>query len=130
MSSDSERLEEAARTDSTIEVGVDLIKEMTNNFGEENLIGHGGISNVYSGVNVNRKFAIKVLQQDGAGSESERSMDREIEVLARFKHPNIVKMYGFCKSSTQLSLVFELGSDTLFYIKCCVISVRYILYVC
>lgn len=74
-------------------------------------IGQGTYSTVYKARDViNRKFvALKKVRFDNLDPESVKFMAREIHVLRRLDHPNIIKLEGLVTShmSRSLYLVFE-----------------------
>jgi serine/threonine protein kinase len=75
------------------------------------LIGRGGMGEVYNATDTNlkRAVAIKVLPASVA-SDTERlaRFQREAEVLAALNHPNIAAIYGLEKSDGITALVMEL----------------------
>ncbi len=54
------------------------------------------------------RFAVKRLRDD-APWPPERSAAREIAVLSRCRHPNIVRLFGYTSEPTARCLLFELG---------------------
>lgn len=74
-------------------------------------IGQGTYSNVYKARDVlNNKFvALKKVRFDNLDLESVKFMSREILVLRRLDHPNIIKLEGLITSRTSCSLylIFE-----------------------
>lgn len=80
-------------------------------FEKLNKIGQGTYSNVYKARDVlNNKFvALKKVRFDNLDLESVKFMSREILVLRRLDHPNIIKLEGLITSRTSCSLylIFE-----------------------
>lgn len=70
------------------------IELATNFFSESHKIGEGGYGPVYKGSLDNTTVAIKVLQRETAQGRDE--FQREIEVLSRIHHPNMVLLLGTC----------------------------------
>ena len=74
-------------------------------------IGQGTYSTVYKARDViNQKFvALKKVRFDNLDPESVKFRTREIHVLRRLDHPNIIKLEGLITSqmSRSLYLVFE-----------------------
>lgn len=74
-------------------------------------IGQGTYSSVYKARDVvNNKFvALKKVRFDNLDLESVKFMSREILVLRRLDHPNIIKLEGLITSRTSCSLylIFE-----------------------
>ncbi|KAJ7981745.1 Kinase superfamily protein [Quillaja saponaria] len=74
-------------------------------------IGQGTYSNVYRARDLEQKkiVALKKVRFDNLEPESVRFMAREIHVLRRLDHPNVIKLEGLVTSrmSCSLYLVFE-----------------------
>lgn len=74
-------------------------------------IGHGTYSNVYKALDrdTGKVVALKKVRFDTAEPESVKFMAREIIVLQKLDHPNIIKLEGLATSRMQYSLylVFE-----------------------
>ncbi|CAM8990282.1 unnamed protein product [Rhodiola kirilowii] len=74
-------------------------------------IGQGTYSNVYRARDLDRNkiVALKKVRFDNLEPESVRFMAREIHILRRLDHPNIIKLEGLVTSrmSCSLYLVFE-----------------------
>ncbi|XP_061368343.1 probable serine/threonine-protein kinase At1g54610 isoform X2 [Gastrolobium bilobum] len=74
-------------------------------------IGQGTYSNVYRARDLEQKkiVALKKVRFDNLEPESVRFMAREIQILRRLNHPNVIKLEGLVTSrmSCSLYLVFE-----------------------
>lgn len=74
-------------------------------------IGQGTYSNVYRARDLEKRkiVALKKVRFDNLEPESVRFMAREIHILRRLDHPNIIKLEGLVTSrmSCSLYLVFE-----------------------
>lgn len=74
-------------------------------------IGQGTYSSVYKGRDLltNKYVALKKVRFDNMDPESVKFMAREILILRRLDHPNIIKLEGLVTSRTSASLylVFE-----------------------
>ncbi|XP_019159168.1 PREDICTED: probable serine/threonine-protein kinase At1g54610 isoform X2 [Ipomoea nil] len=74
-------------------------------------IGQGTYSSVYKARDLihNKVVALKRVRFDSADPESVKFMAREILILRRLDHPNIIKLEGLVtsRSSSSLYLVFE-----------------------
>lgn len=74
-------------------------------------IGQGTYSSVYKGRDLlsNKYVALKKVRFDNMDPESIKFMAREILLLRRLDHPNIIKLEGLVTSrtSSSLYLVFE-----------------------
>jgi serine/threonine protein kinase len=82
----------------------------TDSFSSEACLGEGAAGAVYSGVlRGGTKVAVKVLQDRG-GLEG---FEDEVQVLSRFRHPNLVTLLGWGRHRQNKYLVYELlpGGD-------------------
>ncbi|KAI4379033.1 hypothetical protein MLD38_016437 [Melastoma candidum] len=87
------------------------IPRQANAFEKIDKIGQGTYSNVYKAKDMltGKIVALKKVRFDNLESESVRFMAREILILRRLDHPNVVKLEGLVTSrmSCSLYLVFE-----------------------
>jgi serine/threonine protein kinase len=79
----------------------------TNNFSEQNVLGKGGFGKVYKGVlgPDSVKIAVKRLF-DVQSPEGELAFLREVELISIAVHKNILRLIGFCTTSTERLLVY------------------------
>ncbi|KAK1363307.1 putative serine/threonine-protein kinase [Heracleum sosnowskyi] len=97
------------------EVAGDAIKDWTprraNTFEKLDKIGQGTYSNVYKARDLitGKIVALKKVRFDNLEPESIKFMAREILVLKKLDHPNVIKLEGLVTSrlSSSLYLVFE-----------------------
>jgi cyclin-dependent kinase 12/13 len=86
-------------------------------------IGQGTYSNVYKArdLETGKIVALKKVRFDTLEAESVRFMAREIQVLRRLDHPNVVKLEGLVTSrmSCSLYLVFEYMEHDLAGLAAC-----------
>nr|XP_043617439.1 probable receptor-like protein kinase At5g20050 [Erigeron canadensis] len=84
------------------------IQDATKSF--TTVIGKGGYGLVYKGElllsNKLTSVAIKRLDSNISGQGLKEFL-REIELLSRFKHPNLVSLLGFCEENGEKMLVYE-----------------------
>ncbi|KAI4333956.1 hypothetical protein L6164_018702 [Bauhinia variegata] len=87
------------------------IPRSANTFERLHKIGQGTYSNVYKARDVTHQkiVALKRVRFDNLDPESVKFMAREIVILRRLDHPNIIKLDGLItsESSRSLYLVFE-----------------------
>ncbi|KAL8507533.1 hypothetical protein ACS0TY_018179 [Phlomoides rotata] len=87
------------------------IPRKADTFEKLDKIGQGTYSSVYKGRDLlhNRVVALKKVRFDNMDPESVKFMAREIQILRRLDHPNIIKLEGLVTSrtSSSLYLVFE-----------------------
>jgi serine/threonine protein kinase len=111
--SDAARLAQAIRTEEIIELDKLFVSTATDNFDDSNVIGQGAFGKVYKGRHqgVSARFAVKKLDVAVNGGVHRRHDDfsKEIEVLSRFQHPHIIRLYGFSSTASEQCLVYELG---------------------
>ncbi|XP_037482822.1 protein STRUBBELIG-RECEPTOR FAMILY 7-like [Triticum dicoccoides] len=79
------------------------LKEITDNFCDGRILGHGGFGVVYKGVQQSGKIvAVKKLVQSTLKSQTQ--FENEGGLLMALKHPNIVLLVGYCYE-TEISLM-------------------------
>ncbi|KAL2476746.1 Protein kinase superfamily protein [Abeliophyllum distichum] len=87
------------------------IPRKADTFEKLDKIGQGTYSSVYKGRDLqnNKVVALKKVRFDSMDTESVKFMAREILLLRRLNHPNIIKLEGLVTSrtSSSLYLVFE-----------------------
>lgn len=74
----------------------------------ERFVGQGAFGTVYQGWWGNKKVAVKVLSSDFASEQQRNSLHREVQILSRLDHPNIVTFYGACMFPPDFCIVEEL----------------------
>ncbi|CAI9110281.1 OLC1v1010275C1 [Oldenlandia corymbosa var. corymbosa] len=91
-----------------IKISIQVLKNVTNNFSEENILGRGGFGTVYRGaLHDGTKIAVKRMESgvlDGKGLAEFRS---EIAVLTKVRHRHLVALLGFCIDGNEKLLVYE-----------------------
>ncbi|KAM0889953.1 hypothetical protein ACQ4PT_027356 [Festuca glaucescens] len=71
------------------------LKEITNNFSDDLILGRGGFGVVYKGIQQNGEtVAIKKFLQPMPNFL--KQFKNEVDLLVRLKHPNIVRLIGYC----------------------------------
>lgn len=93
---------------SSMSISIQVLKDVTNNFSEENILGRGGFGTVYKGkLHDGTKIAVKRME---SGVVTEKGLDEfksEITVLTRVRHKNLVALLGYCLDGNERLLVFE-----------------------
>lgn len=89
----------------------DELKQATNNFNPENVLGEGGFGRVYKGVL--KDGTAVAIKRFGGGGQGDREFVVEVEMLSRLHHRNLVKLIGYYASrdSSQHMLCYELISN-------------------
>ncbi|XP_004503882.1 probable LRR receptor-like serine/threonine-protein kinase At5g63710 isoform X2 [Cicer arietinum] len=78
----------------------------TKNFSESNVIGQGGFGKVYKGaLSDNTKVAVKRLT-DYHNPGGEAAFEREVHLISVAVHRNLLRLIGFCTTSTERILVY------------------------
>ncbi|KAL7124301.1 hypothetical protein ABFS83_14G039500 [Erythranthe nasuta] len=86
---------------------IEILRQVTNNFGEENILGRGGFGVVYKGVLVNgTKIAVKRMES-GAATKGLKEFESEIAVLTKVRHRHLVALLGYCINGNERLLVYE-----------------------
>ncbi|GLT83835.1 hypothetical protein SLE2022_021040 [Rubroshorea leprosula] len=110
-----------------VAVAGDAIRDLTprraNTFEKLDKIGQGTYSNVYKARDrlTGKIVALKKVRFDNLEPESIKFMAREILVLRRLDHPNVVKLEGLVTSrmSSSLYLIFEYMEHDLAGLAAC-----------
>ncbi|PWA67177.1 hypothetical protein CTI12_AA312470 [Artemisia annua] len=92
-----------------LRVPLEAIKRATNNFSEENYISRGGFGKVYRGelVFLGKQVMIAVKRLDTALGQGTPEFWKEIMMLSRYRHENIVSLLGFSDEDGESLLVYE-----------------------
>ncbi|MQL82476.1 hypothetical protein Taro_014960 [Colocasia esculenta] len=89
------------------------LETITKSFRSDYILGEGGFGTVYKGyidenVRVGLKslpVAVKVLNKDG--HQGHREWRTEVNFLGQLRHPNLVKLIGYCCEDDHRLLVYE-----------------------
>ncbi|XP_073003259.1 protein NSP-INTERACTING KINASE 1-like [Typha latifolia] len=83
----------------------------TNNFSSKSILGKGGFGNVYKGqLHDGTLVAVKRLK-DGNAAGGETQFQTEVEMISLAVHRNLLKLYGFCMTTTERLLVYPYMSN-------------------
>ncbi|XP_047053007.1 uncharacterized protein LOC124659111 [Lolium rigidum] len=82
-----------------------LLKNITKNFSEDRVVGHGGFAIVYKGVLPNGVVAVKRIRNNH--SIDEKLFYREVDSLLTINHQNVVRFLGFCASTEHTAIKIE-----------------------
>ncbi|KAM3393324.1 hypothetical protein ACQJBY_014154 [Aegilops geniculata] len=82
------------------------LKDITDNFCDGRILGDGGFGVVYQGVQQNGKIvAVKKLVQSTLKSQTQ--FENEGDLLMALKHPNIVRLVGYCYEKELLLMHYD-----------------------
>lgn len=82
------------------------LETATDNFSEENQLGHGGFGPVYKGrLPDGQEIAVKRLSLNSR--QGMREFKNEVILLRRIQHKNLVSLLGCCIEGNEKTLVYE-----------------------
>ncbi|KAK8952433.1 putative receptor protein kinase TMK1 [Platanthera zijinensis] len=89
-------------------ISIQVLRNVTNNFSVENIIGRGGFGTVYRGdLHDGTKIAVKRMEGGVVGSKGLNEFKSEIAVLTKVRHRNLVSLLGYCLDGGERLLVYE-----------------------
>ncbi|KAF4370248.1 hypothetical protein F8388_007389 [Cannabis sativa] len=87
----------------------DELKEITDNFGTNSLIGEGSYGRVYYGtLKSGEAAAIKKLD---ASKQPDEEFLAQVSMVSRLKHDNFVQLLGYCIDGNSRILAYEFASN-------------------
>ncbi|KAL8211208.1 hypothetical protein R6Q57_005645, partial [Mikania cordata] len=92
-----------------LKIQLEAIKSATNNFADESCIGRGGFGKVYKGkiADFDGHEFVALKRLDRRFGQGDPEFWKEIMMLSRYKHENIVSLLGFCDDCGEKILVYE-----------------------
>ncbi|KAJ4813336.1 cysteine-rich RECEPTOR-like kinase [Rhynchospora pubera] len=82
------------------------LRSATNNFNPANKLGEGQFGLVYKGVlNDGEEVVVKRLARNSR--EGIENSKKEVTILGKLRHPNLVKLLGFCVREEEMLLCYE-----------------------
>ncbi|KAJ9559420.1 hypothetical protein OSB04_014034 [Centaurea solstitialis] len=92
-----------------LRIPLQAIKLATNNFDDNNYISRGGFGKVYKGdlVRFGKSVTVAVKCLDRALGQGNPEFWKEIMMLSRYKHQNLVSLLGFCYEEGESIIVYE-----------------------
>ncbi|XP_057956837.1 receptor-like kinase TMK4 [Malania oleifera] len=91
-----------------VSISIQVLRQVTNNFSEDNILGRGGFGVVYKGeLHDGTKIAVKRMESVAMGSKGMNEFQAEIAVLTKVRHRHLVALLGFCINGSERILVYE-----------------------
>lgn len=89
-------------------ISIQVLKNVTNNFSEENILGQGGFGTVYKGeLHDGTKIAVKRMESRVTAGKGLTEFKSEIAVLTKVRHRHLVALLGYCLDGFEKLLVYE-----------------------
>jgi serine/threonine protein kinase len=87
------------------------LRAATRDFASDNFLGEGGFGPVYKGFvdkpGLKQAQAIAVKLWDPEGAQGHKEWLAEVIFLGQLRHPNLVKLVGYCCEDEHRLLVYE-----------------------
>ncbi|CAN6317322.1 unnamed protein product [Urochloa humidicola] len=92
--------------DASLLFDLPTLRRATDNFAEENKLGHGGFGAVYKGLLPDgRQIAVK--RMDKASGQGLKELRNELLLVAKLRHNNLAKLLGVCLQGQEKLLVYD-----------------------
>ncbi|KAJ4888465.1 Leucine-rich repeat protein kinase family protein [Raphanus sativus] len=89
-------------------ISIQVLRSVTNNFSEENILGKGGFGTVYRGeLHDGTKIAVKRMEPSAVSDKGLEEFKSEITVLTKMRHRHLVALLGYCLDGNEKLLVYE-----------------------
>ncbi|KAG9156234.1 hypothetical protein Leryth_022121 [Lithospermum erythrorhizon] len=89
-------------------ISIQVLKNVTNNFSEHNILGQGGFGTVYKGeLHDGTKIAVKRMESGVIAGKGLAEFKSEIAVLTKVRHRHLVALLGYCLDGNERLLVYE-----------------------
>ncbi|KAF2545445.1 hypothetical protein F2Q70_00020759 [Brassica cretica] len=79
----------------------------TKGFKNSELLGKGGFGKVYKGTLLSSNLDIPVKKVSHDSGQGMREFIAEIATIGRLRHPNLVRLLGYCRRKGELYLVYD-----------------------
>ncbi|THG10807.1 hypothetical protein TEA_011815 [Camellia sinensis var. sinensis] len=84
-----------------------ILSMATKGFKEGELLGRGGFGRVYRGVLPTSNIQVAVKRVGHDSRQGMREFVAEIATIGRLRHPNLVRLLGYCRHKQELLLVYD-----------------------
>ncbi|KAK2635522.1 hypothetical protein Ddye_030314 [Dipteronia dyeriana] len=89
-------------------ISIQVLRNVTNNFSDENILGRGGFGTVYKGeLHDGTKIAVKRMESGVVSEKGLAEFRSEIAVLTKVRHRHLVTLIGYCLEGNERLLVYE-----------------------
>lgn len=89
-------------------ISIQVLRNVTNNFSEDNILGKGGFGTVYKGeLHDGTKIAVKRMESGVVAGKGLNEFKSEIAVLTKVRHRHLVGLLGYCLDGNERLLVYE-----------------------
>ncbi|KAJ0954723.1 putative protein kinase RLK-Pelle-CrRLK1L-1 family [Helianthus annuus] len=95
-----------------LKIQLEDIKSATNNFDKTKVIGFGGFGKVYEGElsHIKGRGMVAIKRLDSKSMQGNNEFWKEIMLLSRYSHQNLISLLGFCDEGSEKILVYEHAS--------------------
>ncbi|KAF6166402.1 hypothetical protein GIB67_034953 [Kingdonia uniflora] len=91
-----------------VAISIQLLRQVTDNFSENNILGKGGFGVVYKGeLHDGTQIAVKRMESGIMGTKGLKEFQAEIAVLSKVRHRHLVALLGYCVNGNERLLVYE-----------------------
>ncbi|KAK9106733.1 hypothetical protein Syun_022744 [Stephania yunnanensis] len=89
-------------------ISIQVLRNVTNNFSEHNILGRGGFGTVYKGeLHDGTKIAVKRMESGVLREKGLTEFRSEIALVTRVRHRHLVNLVGYCLDGNERLLVYE-----------------------
>ncbi|EEF34847.1 receptor protein kinase TMK1 [Ricinus communis] len=89
-------------------ISIQVLRNVTNDFSEDNILGRGGFGTVYKGeLHDGTKIAVKRMESGVLSEKGLAEFTSEIAVLNKVRHRHLVALLGYCLDGNERLLVYE-----------------------
>ncbi|XWS13332.1 hypothetical protein CRYUN_Cryun36dG0028500 [Craigia yunnanensis] len=89
-------------------ISMQVLRQVTDNFSEANILGRGGFGVVYKGeLHDGTQIAVKRMECSATSSKGMNEFQAEIAVLTKVRHRHLVALLGYCINGNERLLVYE-----------------------
>ncbi|KAF1889786.1 hypothetical protein Lal_00025115 [Lupinus albus] len=89
-------------------ISIQVLRNVTDNFSEKNILGQGGFGTVYKGeLHDGTRIAVKRMECSIITGKGATEFKSEIAVLTKVRHRHLVALLGYCLDGNEKLLVYE-----------------------